>query len=75
MNRSLLESIGFRCTEHKIAIADNAMQFHIFEKDVSPDPGVYLFADDEHLKEKIDIFYVGKAGYGLARRLRQHEGG
>jgi len=75
MNRSLLESIGFTCTEHKITIADNAMQFHIFEKDVSTDPGIYLFADDLHLNENVEIFYLGKAGYGLARRLRQHEGG
>ena len=39
-------------------------------------PGVYLFLDfDEAASQKAKVLYVGKAGKGVRRRMRQHEAG
>lgn len=38
-------------------------------------PVVYMWLSPLASTTEFDVLYVGKAGYGISRRLRQHEGG
>lgn len=67
-----IEALGFAKT-HELVVEEERLRF--IGASCDENAGVYVWVSGRNRSEEIEIVYVGKAGYGVSRRLRQHEGG
>lgn len=73
--REDLEILGFMQT-HAIVLKDGIPSFQRSARgNTNERPVVYVWVCESKGTEILDILYVGKAGKGIHRRCRQHEGG
>lgn len=71
--RHLLASLGFSHT-HDIEMQGDIPAFSK-RAPASAEASVYMWASPTANPDEFEPLYVGKAGYGVARRLQQHRGG
>lgn len=71
-----LSPLGFKKTKISFTVSheEKSITYHFPPQCNDDQPGVYLFLD-EVSSNTPEVLYVGKAGKGMGRRIRQHEAG
>jgi hypothetical protein len=71
-----LSQLGFEETEISFTVSheEKSITYQYPTKCNDDQPGVYLFLDEVR-SNTAEVLYVGKAGRGMGRRIRQHQAG
>lgn len=75
MNEKDLEENYSLQKVYQIESNDNLPSFNLCADKPDEKASVYVWASKKKYDSELTILYVGKAGYGLQRRLSQHKGG
>lgn len=73
IQRQVLTELQFSHT-HTIVMDGEMPDFQVV-LDAPSTASVYMWVSPTDYVEEFDVLYVGKAGFGVQRRLRQHRGG
>ena len=73
IQRQALKDLGFTHT-HNVEMNDEMPEFRAVI-DPPKEASVYMWVSPSGRKDELEVLYVGKAGFGVQRRLSQHRGG